>query len=85
MLEMLTATAAVADAPIEPTIAVSAREAIQIRNCSRIAGHASIRIVRVRWRWAESDRMSGVCDSFDCALVWVLALLMIRHRKTVLF
>ena len=49
ILEMLTATAAVAEAPMEPTMAVSAREAIQIRNCSRIAGQASFRMVRFKW------------------------------------
>ena len=73
MLEILTATAAVAEAPMEPTMAVSAKEAMQIRNCSKIAGHASFKIVRLICFWACAERMSGVC------------LLMLRYLEAVFF
>ena len=73
ILEILTATAAVAEAPIEPTMAVSARDAIQIRNCSRIAGQASFRMVRFKWLCAWSERISGAC------------LFMIRSLEAVFF
>ena len=39
------ATEAVAAGPMEPTMAVSARFAMQIRNCSRIAGQESCMMI----------------------------------------
>ena len=43
--EMLMATEAVAAGPMEPTMAVSVRFAMQIRNCSRIAGQESCMMI----------------------------------------
>ena len=54
--EMFTATAAVAAAPIEPTMAVSASVDIEIKKLLQMDGQASLTTVWVTWR-SPSSRM----------------------------
>ena len=70
------ATEAVAAGPMEPTMAVSARFAMQIRNCSRIAGQESCMMIFGMLFPAKSGLMLSIWDVIcKTSLIKLLSLL----------
>ena len=50
---------------MEPTMAVSAKVAMEISSCSRMEGQASLMTVRVTWRSPSSRREEGELEWLD--------------------